>query len=148
MKHDNGCLCPVCMKNTRKRKTETIPKRKLIFEANYAGTSIDSKNSQKNPTKNTTPENYTNIDTTIEVPTEATNEKTANDPTEMDTDASKENSIINRAKDTINNKNIEIEELMTKEKQLVSKLNLTAEEITITSLQLEEAEKQIAASEI
>ena len=122
MKHDNECLRPVCMKNTRKRKTETIPKRKLIFEANYAGTSIDSKNFQKNSTENTTPENNTNIDTTIEVSTKATNEKTANDPIEMDTNTSKENSITNGAKDTINNKNIEIEELMTKEKLLISEL--------------------------
>ena len=37
------------MKNTRKRKTGTIPKRKLTFEANYAGTSVDSRTGRPTP---------------------------------------------------------------------------------------------------
>ena len=49
MKHDTGCLCPVCMKNTRRRNTGAIPKRKLVFEANFAGTSVDSRTGRPTP---------------------------------------------------------------------------------------------------
>ena len=49
MVHEKDCICPICMRNTQKRKLGAIPKRKLTFEANYAGHAVDANTGKPTP---------------------------------------------------------------------------------------------------